>query len=129
MANMERTKLLVMGNFKHTEVDYENFELCGGQKRGGLRCWRRYRKLMHQHVRDITREKAENEPALLDLIFTLSSSDIGDIIYDRLISFSYYMVLSFKYILELILKNETSREGGKSQISKEGSTCMKKLVH
>nr|XP_053643043.1 uncharacterized protein LOC128696061 [Cherax quadricarinatus] len=76
-AHMGGAKLLVMGDFNHKEIDWENLE-----PHGGPETWRAkmmdvvLENLMHQHVRDTTRERGEDEPARLDLVFTMSSSDI-----------------------------------------------------
>nr|XP_053653652.1 uncharacterized protein LOC128703123 [Cherax quadricarinatus] len=101
-AHMGGAKLLVMGDFNHKEIDWENLE-----PHGGPETWRAkmmdvvLENLMHQHVRDTTRERGEDEPARLDLVFTMSSSDIEGIMYERPLGASDHVVLCFDYIVEL----------------------------
>ncbi|KAK8748334.1 hypothetical protein OTU49_016085 [Cherax quadricarinatus] len=57
-AHSSRAKLLVMGDFNHREIDWENLE-----PHGDPETWRAkmmdvvLKNLMHQHVRDTTRER------------------------------------------------------------------------
>nr|XP_053656751.1 uncharacterized protein LOC128705624 [Cherax quadricarinatus] len=127
-AHSSRAKLLVMGDFNHREIDWENLE-----PHGGPETWRAkmmdvvLENLMHQHVRDTTRERGEDEPARLDLVFTLSSSDIEDITYERPLGASDHVVLSFDYIVELQVEKVTGTEGDRPNYKRGGLHRYEKL--
>ncbi|KAK8718619.1 hypothetical protein OTU49_014600, partial [Cherax quadricarinatus] len=110
-AHSSRAKLLVMGDFNHREIDWENLE-----PHGGPETWRArmldvvLENLMHQHVKDTTRVRGEDEPARLDLVFTLGSSDIEDIKYESPLGASDHVVLCFEYIVELQVERITGVE-------------------
>ncbi|KAK8747749.1 hypothetical protein OTU49_016574 [Cherax quadricarinatus] len=110
-AHSSRAKLLVIRNFNHREIDWENLE-----PHGGPETWRArmldvvLENLMHQHVKDTTRVRGEDEPARLDLVFTLGSSDIEDIKYESPLGASDHVVLCFEYIVELQVERITGVE-------------------
>ncbi|KAK8737488.1 hypothetical protein OTU49_004520, partial [Cherax quadricarinatus] len=110
-AHSSRAKLLVMGDFNHREIDWENLE-----PHGGSETWRAkmldvvLENLMHQHVKDTTRVRWEDEPARLDLVFTLGSSDIEDITCESPLGASDHVVLCFEYIVELQVERVTGVE-------------------
>ena len=101
-------QLLVMGDFNFREINWKIGEAKENSE---------HSRFLHsindlywiQNVLEMTRFRINQSPSLLDLVFTRSLGEIGDIRYNQSLGKSDHLVLEFTFMVEIVEReNEIS---------------------
>ncbi len=79
------------------------------------------RNFLSQHTKEPTRMRGEDEPAMLDLIFTLNEWDIREVKMEAPLGMSDHSVLNFEYLVELGLISPQKELGIKRLAYRKGN--------
>ena len=101
MAIDKGSRLLVMGDFNHREINWEKLD-----PQGDSQSWRArfldcvQGNFLHQHVIEATRARGSDTPSILDLIITQSKLDVENMLYRPPLGKSDHCVLSMDFVIE-----------------------------
>ena len=101
VSEKNQTQVLICGDFNFKEIDWEANDVSGGpgseQARFFDTCHNCY---LHQHVRDFTRVRGNDQPSVLDLILSKNELEVDSVEYGPPIGSSDHCVLSFQFYVE-----------------------------
>ena len=91
----------------------------------------------HQHIEDPTRARGENNPSILDLVFTNEQDMISEITYNSPLGKSDHSTINFKYLAytetlnysqDIYIYNKGNYEGIKQDLSIDWGAELKDLT-
>jgi Reverse transcriptase (RNA-dependent DNA polymerase)/Endonuclease-reverse transcriptase len=100
------TQLVVMGDFNHPGINWSTGDVQGPVKQQEFlkttqdNCW-------VQNVSEHTRVRVNNQPSLLDLVFTRTNLEINDMLHLAGLGKSDHVVLKFSMVIEKLMKRES----------------------
>ena len=101
-ANQKNHRLIMIGDFNCSKVDWRNYEVRGGELDWS---WNRElfnlatQNLLYQHIIEPTRMRGEDKPSTLDLLFTRTESEVANIQYRTPLGNSDHVLLQFNFLV------------------------------
>jgi len=94
-----RTQVLLVGDFNHPEINWENETSPASDNHKATIFMESVvrENFLYQHIRNPTHYRAEQSPTLVDLVFTKEEGMIKEILHSAPIGKSHHQVLSFEY--------------------------------
>ena len=99
VKDMRYSHKLIMGDFNFRDINWSDMSTSSNEQQNSTLFIESIRdSFMFQHVLEPTRYRANNEPSILDLIFSNEEGMVSDIQYNPSVGRSDHLVLSFKFI-------------------------------
>ena len=98
VKDMRYSHKLIMGDFNFRDINWTDMSTSSNEQQNSTLFIESIRdSFMFQHVLEPTRYRANNEPSILDLIFSNEEGMVSDIQYNPSVGRSDHLVLSFKF--------------------------------
>lgn len=101
MAVSKGSRLLIVGDFNHKEIDWKELD-----PHGESDSWRAkfldcvQGNFLHQHVLEPTRARGSDTPSTLDLVITQSELEVENLSYRAPLGKSDHCVLTMEFLIE-----------------------------
>ena len=98
VKNMRQSHKLIMGDFNFRDINWSDMTTASNEQHNSTLFIESIRdSFLFQHVIKPTRIRENNEPSILDLIFTNEEEMVSDIQYESSLGKSDHLILSFKF--------------------------------
>ena len=95
---MRQSHKLIMGDFNFRDINWSDMTKASNEQHNSTLFIESIRdSFLFQHVTKPTRIRENNEPSILDLIFTNEEEMVSDILYESSLGKSDHLSLSFKF--------------------------------
>ena len=101
MCELPFDQLLICGDFNYRGIDWENNTVESGDTSSQAKFYEVCQDgFLHQHVREFTRVRGNDEPSLLDLVLTHDPLEVEEINHTAPVGKSDHCILTFKFMVD-----------------------------